>query len=270
MFPEPGNLQEGAMTYQHILVETRDRVGLIRLNRPQVMNALNDALNVELTQALAAFDADPGTGAVVITGSDKAFAAGADIGAMAEWDYQKVYLDNYITSGWEAVRNTRKPVIAAVAGYALGGGCELAMMCDLIVAADTAKFGQPEVTIGAMPGLGGTQRLPRAVGKAKAMDMCLTGRMIDAADAERSGLVARVVPAAKLEEEALAVAAKIAGFSLPVVLKIKEAVNRAYESSLAEGLQFERREFHSTFALDDQKEGMRAFVGKRKAVFRNR
>jgi len=258
------------MTYQNILVETRDRVGLIRLNRPQRMNALNDALNVELTQALAAFDADPGIGAVVITGNDKAFAAGADIGAMAEWDYQKVYLDNYITNGWEAVRNTRKPVIAAVAGYALGGGCELAMMCDLIIAADTAKFGQPEVTIGTMPGVGGTQRLPRAVGKAKAMDWCLTGRMIDAADAERAGLVARVVPAATLEQDALAVAAKIAGYSLPVVLKIKEAINRAYESSLAEGLQFERREFHSTFALDDQKEGMRAFVEKRKPAFRHR
>jgi enoyl-CoA hydratase len=258
------------MTYQNILVETRDRVGLIRLNRPQRMNALNDALNIELTKALAAFDADPGIGAVVITGNDKAFAAGADIGAMAEWDYQKVYLDNYITNGWEAVRNTRKPVLAAVAGYALGGGCELAMMCDFIIAADTAKFGQPEVTIGTMPGVGGTQRLPRAVGKAKAMDWCLTGRMIDAADAERAGLVARVVPAARLEEEALAAAAKIAGHSLPVVMKIKEAINRAYESSLAEGLQFERREFHSTFALDDQKEGMRAFVEKRKPAFRHR
>jgi len=258
------------MTFENILVERRDRVGLIRLNRPQRMNALNDALNAELTQALAAFDADPGIGAVVITGNDKAFAAGADIGAMAEWDYQKVYLDNYITNGWEAVRTTRKPVIAAVAGYALGGGCELAMMCDFIIAADTAKFGQPEVTIGTMPGVGGTQRLPRAVGKAKAMDWCLTGRMIDAADAERAGLVARVVPAASLEDEALAVAAKIAGYSLPVVLKIKEAVNRAYESSLADGLQFERREFHSTFALDDQKEGMRAFVEKRKPAFKHR
>ena len=205
-----------------------------------------------------AFDADPGIGAIVITGNDKAFAAGADIGAMAEWSYQKVYADNYIMS-WESVKQTRKPVIAAVAGYALGGGCELAMMCDLIIAADTAKFGQPEITIGTMPGMGGTQRLPRAVGKAKAMDWCLTGRMIDAAEAERSGLVARVVPADKLFDEALAVATKIASYSLPVVLKVKEAVNRAYESSLAEGLLFERREFHSTFALDDQKEGMRAF-----------
>jgi enoyl-CoA hydratase len=258
------------MTYQNILVETHGRVGLIRLNRPQRMNALNDALAAELARALAAFDADSGIGAIVITGSDKAFAAGADIGAMAEWDYQKVYIDNYITSGWEAVRATRKPVIAAVAGYALGGGCELAMMCDLIIAADSAKFGQPEITIGTMPGVGGTQRLPRAVGKAKAMDWCLTGRMIDAAEAERTGLVARVVPAASLEEEALAVAAKIATFSLPVVLKIKEAINRAYESSLAEGLLFERREFHATFALEDQKEGMRAFVDKRKPVFKHR
>jgi len=258
------------MTYQHILIETRDRVGIVRLNRPQRMNALNDALAVELGAALAAFDADPGIGAIVVTGSDKAFAAGADIGAMAEWDFQKVYADDYITKDWESVRKTRKPVVAAVAGYALGGGCELAMMCDLIVAADNAKFGQPEITIGTMPGMGGTQRLPRAVGKAKAMDWCLTGRMIDAAEAERAGLVARVVPADRLEEEALAVAAKIASFSLPVVLKIKEAINRAYESSLAEGLLFERREFHSTFALEDQKEGMRAFVEKRKPSFRNR
>jgi enoyl-CoA hydratase len=257
------------MTYQHILVETRDRAGLIRLNRPKVMNALNDALAAELGRALAAFDADPDIGAIVITGNEKAFAAGADIAAMAEWDYQKVYRDNYITD-WESVKHTRKPVIAAVAGYALGGGCELAMMCDLIIAADTAKFGQPEITIGTMPGLGGTQRLPRAVGKAKAMDWCLTGRMIDAAEAERSGLVARVVPADRLEEEALAMAAKIAGFSLPVVLKIKEAINRAYESSLTEGLLFERREFHATFGLDDQKEGMRAFVGKRRPDFKHR
>jgi len=258
------------MTYENIVVERRERVGLIRLNRPQRMNALSDALAVELTRALADLDADAGIGAIVITGNDKAFAAGADIGAMAEWDYQKVYADNYITKDWESVRTTRKPVIAAVAGYALGGGCELAMMCDLIVAADTAKFGQPEITIGTMPGLGGTQRLPRAVGKAKAMDWCLTGRMIDAAEAERAGLVSRVVAADRLEDEALAVAAKIASFSLPVVLKIKESVNRAYESSLAEGLLFERREFHATFGLDDQKEGMRAFVEKRKPSFKHR
>jgi enoyl-CoA hydratase len=258
------------MTYQHIVVETRDRVGVVRLNRPQRMNALNDALAVELKDALERFDGDDAIAAIVITGNDKAFAAGADIGAMAEWDYQKVHHDDYITRDWEHIRYVRKPVIAAVAGYALGGGCELAMACDLIIAADTAKFGQPEITIGTMPGMGGTQRLPRAVGKAKAMDWCLTGRMIDAAEAERSGLVARVVAPDKLEAEALAVAAKIAGFSLPVVLKIKESINRAYESSLAEGLLFERREFHATFALDDQKEGMRAFVGKRKPVFRNR
>jgi len=257
------------MDYQNIIAETHGRVGLIRLNRPQRMNALNDALAAELSQALAAFDADANVGAIIITGNDKAFAAGADIGAMAEWDYQKVYADNYIAS-WESVKHTRKPVIAAVAGYALGGGCELAMMCDLIIAADTARFGQPEITIGTMPGMGGTQRLPRAVGKAKAMDWCLTGRMIDAAEAERAGLVARVVPAENLFDETLALAAKIASYSLPVVLKIKEAINRAYESSLSEGLLFERREFHSTFGLEDQKEGMRAFVEKRKPDFKHR
>ena len=258
------------MNYEHILVETRERVALIRLNRPKVMNALNDALAVELKDALTRFDDDDAIAAIVITGNDRAFAAGADIGAMAEWDYQRVHHDNYITRDWEHIRYVRKPVIAAIAGYALGGGCELAMACDLIIAADTAKFGQPEISIGTMPGMGGTQRLPRAVGKAKAMDWCLTGRMIDAAEAERSGLVSRVVAAEALEAEALAVAAKIASFSLPVVLKIKEAINRAYESSLAEGLLFERREFHATFALDDQKEGMRAFVEKRKPAFRNR
>jgi enoyl-CoA hydratase len=256
-------------SYENILVETQGRVGIVRLNRPQRMNALNDALATELGVAVGAFDSDPSIGAIVLTGNEKAFAAGADIGAMAEWDYQKVYADNYIMS-WESVKQTRKPVIAAVAGYALGGGCELAMMCDIIIAADTAKFGQPEITIGTMPGMGGTQRLPRAVGKAKAMDWCLTGRMIDAAEAERSGLVARVVPADKLFDEALAVATRIAGFSLPVVLKIKEAINRAYESSLSDGLLFERREFHSTFALEDQKEGMRAFVDKRKPSFKHR
>ena len=233
------------MTFRNIAVETRGRVGLVRLNRPQRMNALNDELAKELGEALESFDADDGISAMVVT-------------------------DNYITTDWDRIRGIRKPVIAAVAGYALGGGCELAMACDIIIAADTAKFGQPEISIGTMPGMGGTQRLPRAVGKAKAMDWCLTGRMIDAAEAERSGLVARVVPAADVETEALAVAAKIATHSLPVVLKIKEAVNRAYESSLAEGLLFERREFHSTFALDDQKEGMRAFVEKRKPVFRHR
>jgi enoyl-CoA hydratase len=234
------------------------------------MNALNDALAKELSAALHAFDDDAAIGCVVITGNEKAFAAGADIGAMAEWDYAKVYGDDYITRDWEEVRRMRKPVIAAVCGYALGGGCELAMACDSIVAADTAKFGQPEITIGTMPGMGGTQRLPRAVGKAKAMDWCLTGRMVDASEAERAGLVARIVPAQQVEEEALAMAAKIASFSLPVVLKIKEAINRAYESSLAEGLLFERREFHATFAFEDQKEGMRAFVEKRKPAFKHR
>jgi len=257
------------MNYQNIVVESQGRVGIIRLNRPQRMNALNDALAAELGSALAAFDSDAGIGSILITGNDKAFAAGADIGAMAEWSYQKVYADNYIMS-WESVKHTRKPVIAAVAGYALGGGCELAMMCDIIIAADSAKFGQPEITIGTMPGMGGTQRLPRAVGKAKAMDWCLTGRLIDAAEAERSGLVARVVPADKLFDEALAVAAKIASFSLPTVMRVKEAINRAYESSLAEGLLFERREFHATFALEDQKEGMRAFVEKRKPDFKHK
>ena len=261
--------RELTMTYENILTETHDRVALIRLNRPKRMNALNEALAGDLARALAAFDADPGISVIIITGNDKAFAAGADIGAMADWDYHKVYTDNYIMS-WESVKHTRKPVIAAVAGYALGGGCELAMMCDIIIAADNAKFGQPEITIGTIPGMGGTQRLPRAVGKSKAMDWCLTGRMIDADEAERSGLVARVVPAESLEAEALAMAAKIASYSLPVVLKIKESINRAYESSLNEGLLFERREFHGTFGLDDQKEGMRAFVEKRKPAFKHR
>ena len=258
------------MTYQTLLTEIRERVAIIKLNRPERLNALNNQLAAELRQALAGFDADPDIACIVVAGGDKAFAAGADIAAMAEWDYAKVYGDDYFTKDFEQVRFTRKPVIAAVAGYALGGGCELAMMCDTIVAADTAKFGQPEITIGTMPGMGGTQRLPRAVGKAKAMDLCLTGRMIDAAEAERAGLVARIVPADKLMDEALAMAQKIASHSLPVVLKVKESVNRAFETTLAEGLLFERREFHSTFALDDQKEGMRAFVEKRKPQFRNR
>ena len=258
------------MPYENILTETRGRVGLVTLNRPKQLNALNDALMTELGDALLKFDADEAIGAIVLTGNDKAFAAGADIGAMVNWSYMDVYKSDYITRNWEALKRTRKPVIAAVAGFALGGGCEIALACDIVVAADTAKFGQPEITIGTMPGMGGTQRLPRAVGKAKAMDWCLTGRTIDAAEAERSGLVARVVPADKLLDEALAVAAKIASHSLPVVLKVKESINRAYESSLAEGLLFERREFHSTFALDDQKEGMRAFVGKRKPEFKHK
>jgi enoyl-CoA hydratase len=254
----------------NILVETHGRVGLIRLNRPEALNALCDALMRDLKAQLLAFDADQAIGAIVLTGNERAFAAGADIKEMRERTNPAAMVEDFIGANWEAVLSVKKPVIAAVAGFALGGGCELAMMCDLIVAADTAKFGQPEVTIGTMPGMGGTQRLPRAVGKAKAMDWCLTGRMIDAAEAERSGLVARVVPADRLEEEALAVATKIASFSLPVVLKIKEAINRAYESSLSEGLLFERREFHATFGLEDQKEGMRAFVEKRKPSFRNR
>lgn len=255
---------------EHILLEVHERVALVRINRPQRMNALNDAVAREICDALLAFDDDPGIGCMIVTGNDKAFAAGADIGAMAEWTYAKVYGDDYITRDWESIRRVRKPVIAAVAGYALGGGCELAMACDLIIAADSAKFGQPEVTIGTMPGFGGTQRLPRAVGKSKAMEWCLTGRMVGAEEADRAGLVARVVPAADLEREALALATRIASFSLPVVMKVKEAVNRAYESSLTEGLAFERREFHSTFALDDQKEGMRAFVEKRKPDFKHR
>lgn len=254
----------------HILVETHDRVALLRINRPQRMNALNDAVAREICTALLASDDDSAIGCMVVTGNERAFAAGADIGAMAEWNYAKVYGDDYITRDWEAIRRVRKPVIAAVAGYALGGGCELAMACDIILAADSATFGQPEITIGTMPGFGGTQRLPRAVGKSKAMEWCLTGKMVSAEEAEHAGLVARVVAAADLEREALALAAKIASFSLPVVLKIKEAINRAYESSLTDGLAFERREFHSTFALDDQKEGMRAFVEKRRPQFRHR
>ncbi|MBS0314856.1 MAG: enoyl-CoA hydratase [Proteobacteria bacterium] len=246
------------------------RVALIRFNRPKVLNALNDALAQELADVLAALDADPDVHVLVITGNEKAFAAGADIAAMAQWDYAKVYGDNYITRHWEAARSLRKPLIAAVAGYALGGGCEFAMMCDFIIAADNAKFGQPEITIGTIPGLGGTQRLPRAVGKAKAMELCLTGRFMSAAEAEAAGLVARVVPADKLMEDVLATAGKIASMSLPAVMKVKEAINAAYETTLTQGLLFERREFHATFALDDQKEGMRAFVEKRKPEFRNR
>jgi len=258
------------MAYENILAETRGKVGLITLNRPKALNALNDALIDELGAALAAFDADEAIGCMVVTGSEKAFAAGADIGAMAEWDYMRVYKTNYISRNWDQVARCRKPIIAAVAGFALGGGCELAMMCDMIFAADTAKFGQPEIKLGILPGAGGTQRLPRAVGKAKAMDMCLTSRFIDAAEAERCGLVARVVPADKLLEEALAAAETIAGFPQPVVMMIKESVNRAFESSLQEGLLFERRTFHAAFATEDQKEGMAAFVAKRKPVFKDR
>lgn len=258
------------MDYQNIIVETHGRVGLIRLNRPKQLNALNDALVDELGQALDAFEADEGIGAIVITGNEKAFAAGADIAAMANFSYMDAYKGNYITRNWERVKTCRKPVIAAVAGFALGGGCELAMMCDPIIAADTAKFGQPEVKLGILPGAGGTQRLPRAVGKAKAMEMCLTGRFMDAEEAERSGLVARVVPAERLLEDALETAKTIASYSLPVVMMIKECVNRAYEGPLNEGLLFERRTFHSSFALEDQKEGMAAFLEKRAPQFKHR
>ena len=258
------------MTPENILVETRGRVGLVTLNRPKALNALNDSLMNELGEALAAFDADEAIGAIVITGSDKAFAAGADIGAMKDRSFRDVYMGQYITRNWERMRSIRKPVIAAVAGYALGGGCELAMMCDILIAADTAKFGQPEIKLGIIPGAGGTQRLPRAVGKAKAMDLVLTGRMMDAAEAERAGLVSRVVPADKLIDEALAAAERIAEFSLPSVMMAKEAVNRAYESPLAEGMLFERRLFHALFATEDQKEGMAAFVEKRKPKFKHK
>ncbi|MDR5855483.1 enoyl-CoA hydratase [Caballeronia sp. LZ062] len=258
------------MTYENLLVETRGRVGLITLNRPKALNALNDALMDELGAALKSFDAEDDIGAIVLTGSEKAFAAGADIGMMAGYSYMDVYKGDYITRNWETIRSIRKPIIAAVAGFALGGGCELAMMCDIIIAADSAKFGQPEIKLGVIPGAGGTQRLPRAVSKAKAMDMCLTARMMDAAEAERAGLVSRVVGADRLLEEAVEAATIIAGFSLPAVMMAKESVNRAYETTLAEGVNFERRLFHSLFATEDQKEGMSAFVEKRKPVFKHR
>ena len=258
------------MSYEFILAETKGRVALITLNRPKQLNALAPKLMQELGAALYGFDADDGVGAILITGNEKAFAAGADIGAMKNFDFQHAFKSNYITRDWEHIRNVRKPVIAAVAGYALGGGCELAMMCDIVIAAQSAKFGQPEINLGVLPGSGGTQRLPRAVGKAKAMDLCLTSRMMDAAEAERAGLVSRVVPDGKLLEEAMAVAEKIASYSLPVVMMIKESVNRAYESTLSEGVLFERRLFHAAFALEDQKEGMAAFVEKRKPKFKHR
>ncbi|MDD2872547.1 MAG: enoyl-CoA hydratase [Azoarcus sp.] len=257
------------MSYELIITETRGRVGLITLNRPKALNALNDALVDEIGHALDAYEADENIGAILITGSEKAFAAGADIGAMAELSYMDAYKGDYITRNWERVKTCRKPVIAAVAGFALGGGCELAMSCDFIIAADSAKFGQPEVKLGILPGAGGTQRLPRAVSKAKAMDMCLTARFMDADEAERAGLVSRVVPADKLLEEAFSAAETIASYSLPVVMMIKESVNRAFEGSLSEGLLFERRVFHASFALNDQKEGMAAFMAKRKPVFKH-
>jgi len=260
------------MAYENIIADIRgskQNVGFITLNRPKALNALDDALIDEVGAALDSFEANEAIGAIVITGSDKAFAAGADIAAMKDWGHMHVYKANYISRNWDRVARCRKPVIAAVAGYALGGGCELAMMCDFILAADNAQFGQPEVKLGTLPGAGGTQRLPRAVGKSKAMEMCLTARMMDAAEAERIGLVARVVPLASLIEDALATAEKIAGYSLPVVMMIKESVNRAFESSLQEGLLFERRSFHSSFGMVDQKEGMSAFIDKRKPVFKN-
>jgi len=257
------------MSFENILVETRGAVGLVTLNRPQALNALCDALIRELGQALDAFEADDAIGAIVLTGSDKAFAAGADIKEMQNRSFTDVYLGDFVKS-WERVTLCRKPVIAAVAGYALGGGCELAMMCDTILCADCAKFGQPEINLGITPGAGGTQRLTRFVGKAKAMDMILTGRMMDAAEAERSGLVSRVVPAAKLVDEAVKMAAQIATLSRPSVLMAKEMINRAYETTLAEGVRFERRLFHALFATADQKEGMLAFAEKRKPNFRNR
>ena len=258
------------MTYELIVVEKKGRVGLVKLNRPKQMNALNAQLMQELAQALYAFDANDGVGCIVITGSDKAFAAGADIAAMKDFDFMDAFGSNYITRDWEHLRNIRKPVLAAVAGFALGGGCELAMMCDLAIAADTAKFGQPEINLGIMPGAGGTQRLPRFTSKALAMDMILTARVVDAQEALRAGLVSRVVPAGKLMDEAMAMAEKIAGYSLPVVMIAKESVNRAYEGGLAEGVLFERRLFHAMFALEDQKEGMAAFVEKRKPSFKNK
>ena len=250
------------MAYETILVETRNKVGLITLNRPQALNALNTMVMAEVVAALQAFEKDEAVGAIVLTGSEKAFAAGADIKEMQPKTYADVFSVDLFAE-WDGALRIRKPVIAAVAGYALGGGCELAMMCDFIIAGDNAKFGQPEITLGVMPGMGGSQRLTRFVGKSKAMDMCLTGRMMDAAEAERSGLVSRVVPVAELLDEALKAADKIAGLSLPAVMMNKEAVNRAYETTLSEGLRFERRLFHSMFALDDQKEGMAAFVEKR-------
>ena len=260
------------MSYENILVESRGRVGLVTLNRPKALNALSPELMNELTRALEAFEADDGVGCIVITGNEKAFAAGADIKAMKDKSYMDVYMSDFITANWERVTRCRKPVIAAVAGFALGGGCELAMMCDFIIAADNARFGQPEINLGIIPGAGGTQRLPRFVGKSKAMEMTLLGqaRMMDAAEAERVGLVSRVVPLDKLLDDALATAAKIAELSLPIVMMAKESVNRAYETTLAEGVRFERRLFHSAFATEDQKEGMAAFVEKRKPVFRHR
>jgi enoyl-CoA hydratase len=258
-----------AMAYETIIVETRGAVGVITLNRPQALNALNSKVVAEINKALDGFEKDKGLGCILITGSEKAFAAGADIKEMQNKRYPQTYLDDFITS-WDRVASRRKPIVAAVAGFALGGGCELAMMCDIIIAADNARFGQPEINLGVMPGAGGTQRLTRIIGKAKAMDLCLTGRFMDAAEAERSGLVARVVPLADLMAEAMKACETIAAKSLPIAMMTKESVNRAYETTLAEGIRFERRVFHAMFATADQKEGMAAFVEKRKPSFRNR
>ena len=257
------------MAYQNIIVEARGRIGLVTLNRPQALNALNEALIAELNDALAGFESNPEIGCTVITGSEKAFAAGADVKEMAEKTYVESYLGKFL-DGWTRISETRKPVIAAVSGFCLGGGLELAMMCDFIIASETARFALPEITLGIMPGAGGTQRLPRFIGKAKAMDLILTGRMMDAAEAERCGLVARVVPPEKLLDEAMAAAAKIASYSQPIVMMAKETVNRAQETSLAEGARFERRLFLAMFATEDQKEGMKAFIEKRKPDLRNR
>lgn len=253
-----------------VLVERIERVGLLRLNRPKQLNALNDALMDALGAALLQLDADDGIGAIVITGSERAFAAGADIAAMADWTYMDVYRSDFITRNWETIRRVRKPVIAAVAGVAVGGGCELALACDIVIAAESARFALPEVKLAMLPGAGGTQRLPRAIGKAKAMDLCLSARTLDAAEADRYGLVSRVVPDARLRDEALALAARIAGYSLPALMAIKESVNRAYESSLSEGIGFERRQLHARFASEDAHEGMKAFLEKRDPVFGHR
>jgi enoyl-CoA hydratase len=258
------------MTTEMILTKTEGRVAIITLNRPKQLNALNNQLMDELGAALKAFDADDTIGCMILTGSEKAFAAGADIGAMAHFSFADAYKGDFITHNWEQIRSIRKPVIAAVSGFALGGGCELAMMCDFIIAADNARFGQPEIKLGIIPGAGGTQRLPRAVGKAKAMDLVLTGRMMDAQEAERSGLVSRVVPLERLLDEAMGAALQICDYGQIAVMAAKESVNRAYEGSLADGIMFERRMFHATFATDDQKEGMDAFVNKRKPAFKNR
>ncbi len=258
------------MPYNTILTQTEGKVALITLNRPQVLNALNDELMDELGDALLRFDADDAIACIVITGTEKAFAAGADISKMAQYDFQDTYRNNFITRNWETICKVRKPVIAAVSGFALGGGCELAMMCDMIIAADNAKFAQPEIKLGIIPGSGGTQRLTRAVSKSKAMDLCLTGRMMDAAEAERSGLVARVYPVAQLMSETMAIAHTIAAMPLLTLMMVKESVNAAYETTLTEGIRFERRLFHACFGTEDQKEGMAAFLEKRPAQFKNR